>query len=291
MEFLVEAKPLLTLARSRDPVIASGCWRGWSDICEAAPKARPRPRRPPRSRRCSWPWSPRPSATSAPGSPSVWPAPTGRRPRLIETLAPRRHRGRPARHRRQSAAEGRALIRLLTEATLAHRVEVAPAAAPLGAVVEAVIDQAEQPAVLTALAGNKTAEITRPACHGWSTTPDRRRAGRAAVEASAAQHANWPRRSICGSASRCARPSCRASRSTTPPSTPPWPPRCPRAPHEARSGPDPPPRTEAGGKAGGRRPTAARLSHAGAEGASARTVRSRAGKAGRISGWRTSAAR
>jgi uncharacterized protein (DUF2336 family) len=52
-----------------------------------------------------------------------------------------------------------ALIRLLTEATIAHRVEVAQRPQLSAAVVEAVIDQAE-PAVLTALAGNATADIT-----------------------------------------------------------------------------------------------------------------------------------
>jgi len=52
-----------------------------------------------------------------------------------------------------------ALIRLLTEASLAHRLEVAQRPRLSATVVEAVIDQAE-PAVLTALAGNVTAEIT-----------------------------------------------------------------------------------------------------------------------------------
>jgi uncharacterized protein (DUF2336 family) len=54
-----------------------------------------------------------------------------------------------------------ALIRLLAEATLAHRVEVAQRPGISEPVVSAVIDQAE-PAVLTALAGNRTAEITPP---------------------------------------------------------------------------------------------------------------------------------
>ncbi len=52
-----------------------------------------------------------------------------------------------------------ALIRLLTEASLAHRLEVAQRPRLSAKVVAAVIDQAE-PAVLTALAGNATAEIT-----------------------------------------------------------------------------------------------------------------------------------
>lgn len=51
------------------------------------------------------------------------------------------------------------LIRLVTEATLAHRVEVARRPRLSAAVVEAVIDQAE-PAVVTALAGNLTADVT-----------------------------------------------------------------------------------------------------------------------------------
>ena len=53
-----------------------------------------------------------------------------------------------------------ALIRLLTEATLAHQVEVARRPRLSAAVVEAVIDQGE-PAVLTALAGNPTADISK----------------------------------------------------------------------------------------------------------------------------------
>jgi len=55
-----------------------------------------------------------------------------------------------------------ALIRLLTEAALTHKVEVAQRPRLSAAVVEAVIDQAE-PAVLTALARNATADIS-PAC-------------------------------------------------------------------------------------------------------------------------------
>jgi uncharacterized protein (DUF2336 family) len=51
------------------------------------------------------------------------------------------------------------LIRLLTQASLAHRLEVALRPRLSAAVVERMIDQAE-PAVLTALAGNMTADIT-----------------------------------------------------------------------------------------------------------------------------------
>ncbi len=54
------------------------------------------------------------------------------------------------------------LVRLVTEATLAHRIAVASRPRLPASVVEAVIDQAE-PAVLTALAGNLTAEISPPA--------------------------------------------------------------------------------------------------------------------------------
>jgi uncharacterized protein (DUF2336 family) len=52
-----------------------------------------------------------------------------------------------------------ALICLLNEATIAHRVEVAQRPKLSARVVEAVIDRGE-PAVLTALAGNHTADIT-----------------------------------------------------------------------------------------------------------------------------------
>jgi uncharacterized protein (DUF2336 family) len=55
-----------------------------------------------------------------------------------------------------------ALIRLLTEASLAHRVEVAQRPRISPAVVGAVIDGGE-PAVLTALASNATADITQAA--------------------------------------------------------------------------------------------------------------------------------
>ncbi|MFI4935089.1 MAG: DUF2336 domain-containing protein [Caulobacterales bacterium] len=55
-----------------------------------------------------------------------------------------------------------ALIRLLTEATLAHQIEVAQRPRLSALVVEAVLDQAE-PAVLTALAGNVTADVS-PQC-------------------------------------------------------------------------------------------------------------------------------
>ena len=54
-----------------------------------------------------------------------------------------------------------ALIRLITEATLAHRIEVAQRPRISEAVVRAAI-AGDEPAVLTALAGNKTAEITPP---------------------------------------------------------------------------------------------------------------------------------
>jgi len=54
------------------------------------------------------------------------------------------------------------LIRLVTEATLAHQVAVAQRPRLSAQVVEAVLDQGE-PAVLTALAGNTTADVT-PDC-------------------------------------------------------------------------------------------------------------------------------
>jgi uncharacterized protein (DUF2336 family) len=54
-----------------------------------------------------------------------------------------------------------ALIRLITQATLAHRIEVAQRPGISEPVVRAVID-CDEPAVLTALAGNRTAAITPP---------------------------------------------------------------------------------------------------------------------------------
>jgi len=82
-------------------------------------------------------------------------------PRLIETLA--RDDIEVARPiiAASPLLDDSALIRLLTEATLAHSVEVAQRPRLSAGVVEAVLDQAE-PAVLTALAGNGTAEITPP---------------------------------------------------------------------------------------------------------------------------------
>ncbi len=80
-------------------------------------------------------------------------------PRLIETLA--RDDIEVARPiiAVSPLLKDESLIRLLTEATLAHRVEVAQRPRLSAAVVEAVIDQGE-PAVLTALAGNATADMT-----------------------------------------------------------------------------------------------------------------------------------
>jgi uncharacterized protein (DUF2336 family) len=82
-------------------------------------------------------------------------------PRLIETLA---HDdievARPV-IAASPLLRDEALLRLITEATLAHRIEVAQRPGLSEPVVSAVIDQAE-PAVLTALAGNRTAEITPP---------------------------------------------------------------------------------------------------------------------------------
>ena len=83
-------------------------------------------------------------------------------PRLIETLA--RDDIEVARPviAASPLLKDELLIRLVTEATLAHRVEVAQRPRLSETVVQAVIDKGE-PAVLTALAGNATADIT-PAC-------------------------------------------------------------------------------------------------------------------------------
>ena len=54
-----------------------------------------------------------------------------------------------------------ALIRVITEATLAHRIEVAQRPHISEQVVRAALER-DEPAVLTALAGNRTAEITPP---------------------------------------------------------------------------------------------------------------------------------
>lgn len=80
-------------------------------------------------------------------------------PRLIETLA--RDEIEVARPviAASPLLRDESLIRLLTEATLAHRVEVAQRPRLSASVVEAVLDQGE-PAVLTALAGNATADVT-----------------------------------------------------------------------------------------------------------------------------------
>lgn len=83
-------------------------------------------------------------------------------PRLIETLARDDIEvARPLIAASPLLAD-EALIRLLTEATLAHRIEVAQRPRLAAPVVEAVLDQAE-PAVLTALAGNRTADISASA--------------------------------------------------------------------------------------------------------------------------------
>jgi uncharacterized protein (DUF2336 family) len=156
---LAEARagPLLTLAKSRDPTDREQLLARLVDLCEAqtdglAPRAATeveavflalvseaerdiRARLAERLARADW-------------------APV----RLIETLA--RDDIEVARPviAASPLLKDEALIRLLTEATIAHRVEVAQRPRLSGAVVEAVIDGAE-PAVLTALAGNSTADI------------------------------------------------------------------------------------------------------------------------------------
>ena len=160
MESLAQAQPLLTLARSREPGDRERLLARLVDICEAsagamAPSAASeveavflalvaeaerdiRARLAERLARADW-------------------AP----PRLIETLANDDIEvARPV-IAASPLLKDAALIRLITEATLAHRVEVAQRPRISVAVVEAALDQAE-PAVLTALASNTTAEITEP---------------------------------------------------------------------------------------------------------------------------------
>ena len=160
MESLVETKPLLTLARSRDPGDRERLLARLVDICEASHGAMA------------------PAATTE--VEAVFLALVGEaerdiRARLAERLA--RADWVPARLIETLANDDievarpviaaspllkdEALIRLITEATLAHRVEVAQRPRLPVAVVEAALDKAE-PAVLTALAANTTAEITEP---------------------------------------------------------------------------------------------------------------------------------
>jgi uncharacterized protein (DUF2336 family) len=82
-------------------------------------------------------------------------------PRLIETLANDDIEvARPV-IAASPLLKDETLIRLITEATLAHRVEVAQRPNLSAAVVRAALDSGE-PAVLTALAGNTTADIIEP---------------------------------------------------------------------------------------------------------------------------------
>jgi uncharacterized protein (DUF2336 family) len=161
VEFLVEAKPLLTLARSREPGDRERLLARLVDICEAGAETEAaaqaaaeieavflalvaeaerdiRARLAERLARADW-------------------VP----PRLIETLANDDIEVARPIIAASPLLKDEALIRLITEATLAHRVEVAQRPRLSVAVVEAALDKAE-PAVLTALAGNKTAEITEP---------------------------------------------------------------------------------------------------------------------------------
>jgi uncharacterized protein (DUF2336 family) len=155
-----QAQPLLTLARSRDPGDRERLLARLVDICEATSGAMAptvaheveavflalvaeaerdiRARLAERLARADW--APR---------------------RLIETLANDDIEvARPV-IAASPLLQDSALIRLITEATLAHRVEVAQRPRISAAVVEAALDKAE-PAVLTALASNSTAEITEP---------------------------------------------------------------------------------------------------------------------------------
>jgi len=161
VEFLAEAEPLLKLARSRDPADRERLLARLVDVCEheageLAPGAADqieavflalvgeverdiRARLAERLARADW-------------------AP----PRLIETLASDDIEVARPLIAASPLLRDEALIRLITEATLAHRVEVAQRPRLSAAVVEAALDAAE-PAVLTALAGNSTADIN-PVC-------------------------------------------------------------------------------------------------------------------------------
>jgi uncharacterized protein (DUF2336 family) len=153
-------KPMLTLARSRDPSDREQLLSQLVELCESRPSgitpsaAREveavflalvsdaerdiRARLAERIARAEW-------------------AP----PRLIEVLA--RDDIEVARPviAASPLLQDAALIRLITEATLAHRIEVAQRPRISEAVVRAVIER-DEPAVLTALAGNRTAEIMPP---------------------------------------------------------------------------------------------------------------------------------
>jgi uncharacterized protein (DUF2336 family) len=156
----LQAEPLMALARSRDPVDRERLLARVVDLCEARhgeldPKSADeveavffalvrdaerdiRARLAERLARADW-------------------APA----RLIETLASDDIEVARPIIAASPLLNDAALIRLVTEATLAHRIEVAQRPRISAGVVGAVIDQAE-PAVLTALAGNVTAEITPP---------------------------------------------------------------------------------------------------------------------------------
>jgi uncharacterized protein (DUF2336 family) len=161
LEFQVE--PLLTLARSRDPTDREQLLARLVDLCEshrgglasgAAGEVEAvflalvreaerdiRARLAERLARADW-------------------AP----PRLIETLASDDIEVARPIIAASPLLKDEVLIRLVTEATLAHQIEVAQRPRIGAAVVEAVLDQAE-PAVLTALASNATADITPPSMH------------------------------------------------------------------------------------------------------------------------------
>jgi uncharacterized protein (DUF2336 family) len=156
----LESEPLLALARSRDPVDREQLLARLVDLCESqrgdlGPRSSEeaealffvlvreaerdiRARLAERLARAEW-------------------APA----RLIETLA--RDDIEVARPiiAASPLLRDEVLIRLLTEATLSHQIEVAQRPRISAVVVEAVLEQAE-PAVLTALAGNATADISPP---------------------------------------------------------------------------------------------------------------------------------
>ncbi|HEY3799963.1 MAG TPA: DUF2336 domain-containing protein [Caulobacteraceae bacterium] len=152
------ANPLLSLAKSRDPTDREQLLAGLVDLCEAQGRDLP----PEASAQVEAIFLALVRAAerdirarlSERLASADWPPPS-----LIETLA--RDDIEVARPviAASPLLKDEALIRLITEATLTHKVEVAQRPRLSAAVVEAVIDQAE-PAVLTALAGNVTADIS-----------------------------------------------------------------------------------------------------------------------------------
>jgi uncharacterized protein (DUF2336 family) len=97
------------------------------------------------------------------------------------------------------------LIRLLVQATLEHQIEVARRPRLAASVVEAILARGE-PAVLTALASNDSAELSPRACAAWSNEPAKSWPCARRWPATRACPPTWPSSSIFGSAAPCATP-------------------------------------------------------------------------------------